>query len=170
MVSRTISFGKIDARGSGRKANLVEVTVSLKMNRNGFPEFSASGDVWNTRMTDIIMGGQCLDHIRSVPINNTLFQEIKQLWKKYHLNGMNAGTKAQEEALKKVGLGAAADYYKACEYLKSKGLYEVKLTATEAKYNPQYAGKPYRYGSGWLYRPIPAADLAKIRRIVTGVQ
>ena len=29
-------------------------------------------------------------------------------------------------------------------------------------YEVEHEGKPYKYGHGWLYRPIPAADLARI--------
>ena len=69
--------------------------------------------------------------------------------------------------LEKAGIkGSAYSYDRAVEYLKRKGLYEVRLTPTEAKYNPRYAGKPYRYGHGWLYRPIPASDMAKIKKIM----
>ena len=107
-----------------------------------------------------------LDEIKHVPENDALFQEIKKLWKLYHLNDLNAGTKAQTLALEKVGLTSASNYSKAVEYLKRVGLYEVKLTPTEAKYNPRYAGKPYQYGHGWLYRPIPAKDMARIMKIM----
>lgn len=166
MVRRTFKFGKISAYKNGRKENEVELEVELRSNRNGFPVFSVSGDVWNRIHTDIVMGGQCLDDISRVPVNNALFQEIKGLWKKYHLNDLHAGTKAQTLALKKAGLYGASNYSQAVEFLKRKGLYEVNLTPTEKKYNPRYADKPYKYGQGWLYYPIPAADLAKIRRIL----
>lgn len=169
MVRRKFDFGKIDAYGRGRKANRVTVEVELRANRDGFPVFSASGDVWNTKDTDIIMGGQMLDDVKHVPKNDPLFQEIKRLWKKHHLNDVHAGTKRQEDALIKAGItGRNYTYERAIAYLKNKGLYEVVLTPTEKRYNPRYAGKPYRYGSGWLYRPIPKTDLAKINRILKG--
>ena len=164
---KKFTFGKIARKNGGRKAYLVEVKMELKNNKNGFPVFSVSGGVWNTIGTDYVWAGQILDEIKSVPVNNALYREIKALWKKYHLNNLHAGTKAQEAAIKKAGLGKVSDYDAACRYLQSKGLYEVRLTPTEAKYNPQYAGKPYRYGHGWLYYPISASDLAKIRRIMS---
>lgn len=166
MVKRTFQFGKISAYKNGRKENEVELEVELRKNKDGFPELSVVGAVWNRIHTDWVMGGQCLDDIQRVPMNNSLFQEIKGLWKKYHLNGMHAGTKAQELALKKAGLYGVSNYSQAVEFLKRKGLYEVNLTPIEKKYNPRYADKPYKYGHGWLYHPIPAADLAKIRRIL----
>lgn len=102
MVKKTIKFGKIDYYGIGRRINLVEVTLYLEEGRTQWgriggpwgPEvltgskgisFSVTARVWNNTMTDIVMGGQCLDEIGSVPVNNALFQEIKALWKKNHM-------------------------------------------------------------------------------------
>lgn len=102
MVRKVIEFGKIDYYGTGRKANLVTVTMELEEVRfrrgaiggewspmllkgsKGI-QFSVSADVWNHIRSDIFMGGQCLDEIGHVPVNDALFQEIKRLWKKYHL-------------------------------------------------------------------------------------
>lgn len=166
MVRKTFDFGKIDYYNRGRKINLLEVEVEL-INRHGFPEFVASVGIWNGNHTHIVACGQMFDEIKRVPINNALFQEIKRLWKTYHLNGMHAGTKLQELALTNANIkGDASNYEKAVEYLKRIGLYEVELTPTEAKYNPTYAGRPYKYGHGWLYRPIPANDVAKIKTIL----
>lgn len=167
-MKRTIEFGKIDYNNVGRKVNLVTVEMSLKNSTDGFPAFSASVFIWNARHTDILAGGQMLDQIVRVPENNELFQEIKKLWKAYHLNDMHAGTRAQESALTKAKLMNKKhwNYQEQVDYLKRKGLYEVELTPIEKKYNPRYASKPYKYGSGWLYRPIPTKDLSKIKRII----
>lgn len=166
MTTREFEFGKINYHNpSGRKINLVTAEVSLKTER-GNPIFTASMWVWNGNHTDIVAGGQMFDDIKHVPENDALFQEIKKLWKLYHFNQMHAGTKAQTLALEKAGLTGANSYEKAVEYLKRKGLYEVRLTPTEAKYNPSYAGKPYKYGHGWIYYPIPAKDMARIKKIM----
>lgn len=102
MVRKVIEFGKIDYYGTGRKANLVTVEMELREARARYgaigekksPEllegskeslFSVSANVWNHIQSDIIIGGQCLDQIKHVPVNDALFQEIKRLWKKYHL-------------------------------------------------------------------------------------
>lgn len=168
ITARKFNFGKINYYNpSGRRINLVTVEMELRRNTDGFPVFSASVDIWNGNHTDYVACGQMLNEIKHVPENDALFQEIKKLWVQYHLNDMHAGTKAQEAMLEKAGIkGNAYSYDKAVECLKRKGLYEVRLTPTEAKYNPRYAGKPYKYGHGWLYRPIPAKDMAKINRIM----
>ena len=190
-MEKTISFGKIDYYGTGRKINEVTVDVSLKDADSGKPEFSASGCVWNSKRTHLLAGGQMLGNrdVLSALGGNPLYREILGLWKRNHLNGMNAGTPEQEKCLKdhegereavvkelfeaewnKVkGNFGYSDVYKeywmknqpvshydvSCEILRRNGLYEVELD-----------GKPYRYGSGWLYRPISESDMAAIKKIL----
>lgn len=93
-MKKTYQFGKIDYYGNGRKTCLVEVEIELKPTDKG-EEFTASGNVWNNLHTDIIIGGQCIDDIwdeyGTQLQNRKLYKEIMDLWKKYHLNGMNAG-------------------------------------------------------------------------------
>ena len=90
----TISFGKIAYYGK-RKVNEVTVNIVLKERKTKggfcFLELGISGDVWNSRHKDICCGGQCLDTIANY-IHTPLFKEIFELWNKWHLNGLNAGT------------------------------------------------------------------------------
>jgi hypothetical protein len=160
-----LNFGKIDAEGCGKKINVVEVSISLK-EEEGIEVFSCCADVYNIRHSDIIMGGQCLDSILGVDdFRNQLeengvldeFIEIHRLWKNYHLNGMHAGTREQEEALKYSGLDNPS-YTEQCEYLESAGLLEVPLEN----------GSMYRYGTAWLTEEIPENELDEIKRIIEG--
>ena len=102
-----IDLPKVDGYGNGRNSCAAQVSAEWRLNVKyigGNPslywEFSACGDIWNTRHTDMISGGQCLDElnrnaaVRAVPE----FREVYDLWKKYHLNGMTAGSPAQEAA------------------------------------------------------------------------
>lgn len=93
-MNKTYNFGKIDYYGNGRRSCPVELEIELKPTDKG-EEFTASGNIWNNLYTDIIMGGQCIDDIwdeyGTQLQNRKLYQEIMELWKKYHLNGMNAG-------------------------------------------------------------------------------
>jgi hypothetical protein len=143
---------KVAATNNGKR-NLVEISLVLKNTRNGY-EFSASGAVWNQNNTDWVTGGQNIDFILKLAIKSNLstsalavLEEINDLWKKHHLNSMHAGTEEQEKALD----GFSGDYEARCNRLKELGLYEV-----------EHEGKPYQYGHGWIYRPIPEADLARI--------
>ncbi len=164
-MKRTFKFGKIDVNGSGRKINLVEITIEL-IEKEGKPIFSASGSVWNSKQTDRIMGGQCLDEpiITEQLKWNKTFEEILDLWHKYHLNDMHAGTYEQEQCLREHkneydSLMEKNDYPSAyevnCELLKKYNLYEVEVD-----------GKPYKYGHSWLYWDIPNEDLLRIKKLL----
>lgn len=151
---KRISFGKIDYNGCGRRINEVVLEVRLDQTDNGM-EFLASGIIWNSKKTDALCCGQCLGEIAKY-VNIPLFKELHTYWQKYHLNGMHAGTEEQEKAIDEwKAQGNTYDYKAAVEYLKSIGLYEV-----------EYNGKPYRYGTSWLFREIPQEDLNRIQEIM----
>lgn len=103
--------------------------------------------------------GQCLDRMLERLSDDKLFVKIHTLWKNYHLNNMHAGTPAQEQAIEKWELqGNEYNYTKACEYLKSIGLYE----------DPNHDN--YMYGHGWLKEEIPEEDLELIKSIIRTFQ
>lgn len=155
-METTINFGKIDFYGRGRKVNLVTVNLELTETKKGL-EFTASATVWNSTKTDCVMAGQCLDTLYNdfKLKNNKLFKKIHELWKKYHLNGMHAGTKKQEDALKSTKWGGVnANYYKEqCEFLDALNL---------------LVDNGYKYGTGWLLEEIPSDDLEVIKSIIEG--
>lgn len=154
IAQKVFNFGKIDYYGTGRKINAVTVEAELEDTDKG-PEFTASAYVWNGSHTDIVMGGQCLDELAKY-IHTLEFKKVLRFWRLHHLNGMHAGTPAQEQALINAGITAWADEYdKACDYLKSVGLYEVEID-----------GKPYEFGHGWLYWAIPENDLNEIKELL----
>ena len=153
-MKRTISFGK-HAIYSDKKINEVTLDIELREENINKPIFSVCANVWNIRHTNIVMGGQCLDELRKY-VKTPLFREIHRLWEEHHLNDLHAGTSEQEKAIEEwKEHGNAYDYSKVCEYLKSIGLYEV-----------EYNGKPYKYGSGWIYKEIPENDLKLIKYII----
>lgn len=81
------------------------------------------------------------------------FDRLIEIWRKYHLNDMTPGTKAQEDAINEWverGGGKSKDYVATCNYLESIGLLE---------------DRGYRYGSGWLCRPIDEDDIKFIEKI-----
>lgn len=93
-MRKKFSFGKVDGYHNGRKACEVTLEVELREDKEGRPVFTACGNVWNARHTDIIMGGQCVDTVwekygRQLT-NKKLYREIMTLWEKYHLNDTNA--------------------------------------------------------------------------------
>lgn len=157
-MEKTISFGKI-AYQSKNKINEVTIELELCETKEG-PVFSASCNVWNSRHTRIVMGGQCLDDVQPYMGGNSLFGEIVDLWKKHHLNDMEPGTPEQMQCIK--------DHKD--EINENDGWYTKELNLLK-KYNMdvvEWQGKPYKYGTGWIYRPIPEPDLSRIKEIIRG--
>lgn len=97
--------------------------------------------------------GQCLDFIQEnaekymMPKERqALYNRIYNIWREYHLNDLQSGTKKQT-ALLTEELHRADHYGEACKYLESVGLLE---------------DRGYKYGHGWLCKEIPAEIVAEI--------
>ena len=167
IAKKKIPLGKIAYCGN-RKINAVDVEIELRecggdaTYRDGifagytptYTELSICGNIWNGRHTDIVRGGQCIDTIAEY-IKTPLMQSIYSMWKKYHLNGMHAGTPEQERYVKmyKAENGGKYDYVQCCEYLKRCGMYEVNFTGKTV--GRMYNNEPYRYGCGWVVDDLP---------------
>lgn len=96
-MKRNFDFGCIDFEGKGTARN--RVTVEMEYKQDGEKKcFSVSANVWNTRHSDIICGGQCLDTIAPYMNNNPVFSEILRLWELYHLNDMHPECEHQHAA------------------------------------------------------------------------
>lgn len=84
-MKKQIKFSFRDAKG-------VKITIEAGITeRNGYPEFTMSGDYGHGC-------GQIYDRI--VPKNDEQ-KRLIEIWKTYHLNGINAGTPAQQAVLSK---------------------------------------------------------------------
>jgi len=158
-MKRTISFGK-HAVNNNRKENLITIELEVRTKDRAInydtleevtnvPEISICGTAWNRLHTDCIMGGQCIDLLVKI-VKTKRIRRIEEIWNKYHLNDMKAGTKLQTEAIEHWREQNKYDYTQACEYLKSIGLYE---------------DRGYKYGHGWLYMPIPENILEELKTI-----
>lgn len=182
-MTHRYKFGKIDATGNGRKDNAVEILVVLRERDfctkqigetdDKYEEFSVCGYAYNNLHTDFVQAGQCLDSLyeKSKELReNPAFKQIYELWKKYHCNGLNAGTVKQEQALDeavkegKLSSKDAHNYNACCDYLESIGLLEDKDCLVEKNGE----AVPYKYGTGWLARKIPEEDLIKCREAANG--
>ena len=170
IVKKTVPLGKIAYWGN-RKINAVDVQIEVRecggdpTYRDGlfcgytptYTELSICGNIWNARHTDIVCGGQCIDEIAKY-IHTPTRQAIHSMWKKFHLNGMKAGTVEQESAIKKLRAvaeteGIRPSYETECEYLKKIGMYEVEYTGKSV--GRMYNHEMYRYGTAWLVRDLP---------------
>ena len=78
--------------------------------------------------------------------NKDKLDELLEVWNRWHLNDLRAGSPDQESALREIEI--LGDYYpQAVAYLESLGLQP----------DPNYLvdGKPYSYGTHWLKEEIP---------------
>jgi len=163
-LKKTVNLGKIDFHGAKKKINAVEIELAYN---DGV--FTASAEVWNAKHTDIIICGQCFDELEKFFPNSLLFNKIVRLWKLYHLNDMHSGTPGQEQAIKKYfeETGQAYNYEKACEYLKSIGLYSISaFFADRYRTTAENIYKPFLYGHEWLFWEIPEEDKAEIQKLL----
>ena len=188
-MKKRFTFGKI-AFHTSRKINPVAVDVELRR-RGGEPTFtvdpqtreriptgettpeymelSICGYIWNSRGTDCVAGGQCLDEIakyRRQLSNLGLFNKLYGYWKAYHLNGMHAVTPEQEAAIegwKKEGWKYC--YTEACEKLREAGLYTVPYTGKSS--GRLYNNEPYTYGHAWLVQELPEDVLHDIEELLS---
>lgn len=183
-IKKVIKPGKIDWNETGRRINDTDFEVSLRLVHNGkkeILEFSVCADVWNSRHTDIVTGGQCIDDVADYFRHNKLVQNIRKYWHLYHLNTMHPGLREQENYLaladpeerKKIKeeltknriyrWGLVDNYDVNCELLKRAGLYEIKVVDDEQLLiNGSIMNGKYKYGHGWVATEIPIEDLEDI--------
>lgn len=173
---RKIELGKVDFNRTGRKSNLVEIKIALKTNRNGVEVFTASGSIYNHIQSDWISGGQNLDTINEFASmrNNKIFATVYRLWKLYHLNDLNAGTKEQMEFLARPEVQKSIERGRRrknsfCKYDFQKEHDSYYATVRKLKrcklYKVKHNGKDYKYGHGWIAFPIPVEDLKIIKSL-----
>lgn len=167
-MKKTFSFGKINYTNKSRRINAVEITVELR-DRAGYLALAIRGAVWNASHTDVVMCGQCLDSIaeyRDRLSDPELFDQLYELWQKYHLHAMHAGTPEQEQAIEAwKAEGNRYDYKAVCDMLKARGLYEVNYTGLSS--DRRYENEPYKYGHGWLVQELPGDVLVRVEHMLS---
>ena len=182
IVKKVVGFGKYDAFGTGRKVNACDVRIELrkvggdetfryvngKMEYTGektpeYVELSICGDIWNPVHTFTRYSGQCLDKMAEF-IKDPKFIKIYEIWKKWHLNGMKAGTPEQEAKVAEwLEAGNNYDFDDVVRMLMDCGLYEVEYTGKSC--GRMYDHEPYRYGSGWIVADLPEDVIEFIKEV-----
>lgn len=162
-LTQILHLGYCDLDRNGRR-NAVEVevnvaaeppthvrrTIDLAPASSPIYTVSISGFIWNPRHTDVECGGQCQDTIRALFPDDPHVRMLCDLWDRWHLNALKAGTRVQKAALDAYRAGRRAtdpeweyprlDHYTACcAVLRDLGLYE---------------DRGYRYGHEWLIEPL----------------
>lgn len=147
-MRKKVVLGKVAYEGS-EKTNEVDIEYSLINGR-----FSASGNIWQSNKKDIISGGQNLEEILLLFPGNELVERIVNVWRKWHLNDMQAGSPKQTAFLEALNLPNHNHYELAKEKLQEAGLDPDNSFAVD--------GKPYSYGSAWLAIEIPVDVVSEI--------
>lgn len=160
-MKKVFNIGTIDSTSNGKNDNLATIVMELKtakkeckvsVDLNLVSEYytlSISGNIWNSKKTDIYSRGQNLVQIKELFPDDILVAKLHYLWKKYHLNDLKAGTRKQTEAIE--NHFEKMDYTKACDFLKSKGL---------------YIDKGYVYSTSWLLDVIPNEIILDIEKMI----
>lgn len=149
-------LGKCDGYGRGRAYCDAYITWTFDGKK-----FSMCAEVWRPSKSDIIMGGQCVGEVAAMFPKDKKAQRMVEIWKRWHLNDMKAGSPAQEMWLRENPIDPV-------EYTYPKDHYTVASTKLEAaglNPDPDYLhnGEPYKYGHAWLKEEIPAEVAAEIK-------
>ena len=137
-----------EQKPGGRRATDLEPNV-------GGIELSISAMMWQRGERERWLewsAGQCIESIEQSFGAIPEIAKLCSIWRRWHLNGMRAGTVEQERALEDMApaIYPESHYDKACAHLGSALLYE---------------DRGYRYGTAWLFEPLPEDVIADIQNI-----
>jgi len=98
-------------------------------------------------------GGQNKDTVMELWGHIPEVRELCEIWNRWHLNHMRAGTREQSKVLEsRPDTNPTTDwYYDSCLYLARKGL---------------LFDRGYQFGYEWLFEPIPKKVIARINYLV----
>ena len=83
-------LGKVDYRGTGKR---YKAYVEFELSPDG--NFTMSGEIWNTKETDIVAGGQMVNELVKYFPHDTRLKRMVEIWQRYHLNEMHPGCEHQ---------------------------------------------------------------------------
>ena len=141
--------------------------VELRPHRSGITELSITG-VEGPLSNGNCRGscGQIRSEIMEAAVQNRIryaegwsflkVDEFLQVWERWHLNCLQAGSPRQRAYLESKGLNNVG-YETACDALKEAGL----LIDEEYLHN----GHPYKYGHAWLQEELPEEVLAFVKAL-----
>lgn len=142
-ASRITVEVRTKAPGKGDFAAPKGLTVDLQPVPVDAVELSITGECTGS-------AGQCVDSIRESGNGNADVERLCDIWERWHLNGMRAGTRAQTDALESYPT-TGREFGKVKAYLAGCGL------------DPDNG---YSYGSQWLFEPVPVEVLQELDSIL----
>jgi hypothetical protein len=164
-MTKTLQLGKV-AYSSTRRINAVELELNLREREDckltvdlepveGYTELSICGGIWNGSRSDYTACGQMIDEIAKLFRGSVKVRKIAAIWRRWHLNGMKAGTRKQNALVdwwrSRQPEEYVSDYYgKTCAMLEFMGWLD--------------DGR-YRYGTAWLVEPLPVEVIAEVKEL-----
>lgn len=164
----TLRLGRIDA-SSGYPNH--DVTISLRLriedvSGSPLPVFSVQGEIVNLRKRTypVEAGGQIQELIDG-HLRDPRWPQIKRLWDLHHLNHMHAECSHMRE------IGWLPEPGRPMPKALHHGVETFIGQLRPAEHPDGILGKEcpqcgYRYGTRWLYQPIPEPDLTLIAQIM----
>ncbi len=126
-------------------------------------ELSISDSIWQREETDILSGGQGQDTLREAledgkleignGISDDEFEELLDIWDKYHLNDLTAGTERQEKIIEEHK--DDPKYNKFDKFLDRPRAILEDFDAEPDKETEGFGDEGYSFGSQWLFEPLP---------------
>lgn len=111
MSKTIIKQGRVDLGNMRNGKPDAEITWELREGQNGL-SFSAQGGFWNSSRSDYTCYGQVIEDVQRAYPKHEMAKRVCQVWKKYNLNDMSAGTPDQEKALEAAEKLAVAEALK----------------------------------------------------------
>jgi len=137
-----------------KQKNEEQKGVDLKLHHN-IVKLGISAGLWNLSRSDISQGGQMQDTLRDEfnkgnlrlksSVSRDEFMKFLDIWDRWHLNDLNAGTTKQRELVDE-----HRDDEKYAQF--DTFLDRPKAILMDFKAEPDNG---YSYGSAWLYEPLP---------------
>lgn len=133
---KTIALGRVPGDRFGYHTALpAEVMIELRRRPQGV-ELSMMGAIWKPRRDDWVSGGQIHDELSRAFSHTPRVQRMITVWRRWHLNAMNAGCVHQRLIAEQIG--------------------DIWVTAYGNDFRAAMCPVcGYSYGSAWLYEPLP---------------
>lgn len=151
LISET-HMAQLEVRLERKESCAPHLSIDLRPCKR-YTELSISATIWHGRRE--YSAGQCVEDILELfgAKYGEPLAELCSLWKRWHLNGIKCGTKAQSDAV--ADLPVTGDWFgAACRKLSQVGLLE---------------DRSYKFGSAWLVEPLPQPVVAKVGRLCTAL-
>ena len=174
--STTVFLGKVAYTSKARR-NECTAEIEIRDTDKG-PELSVCGTIWNATHTDHASGGQNIDELARLFPNDKRLARLREIWERWHLNGMRAGCEHQRaEKWHERPIDPSKPTNTYGQWCGERGPTTWNmLTWVTKKDHPQgLMCEPcpvcgYKYGTAWLHEPLPPEIIAELCEMFPGLK